>query len=301
MHSLPDVADVRILRGPDAAEDVVPSLLIELPHGATRARHYHDTRAALRGPFPEKLDHFFFVNTDVGSPELGEAVARAWIARHPDQAAVLVHCQVPRTFIDCNRVIEVGARQKEPGDITPGLPPYVRDPDDQGLLIARHAAYQQLVDAWLEQVCEAGGLAVMMHTYAPRSVGVTVDGDIVQKLHDAYEPEVFQTWPLRPEVDIICRDLDGQLQAPAALLDDIVRRYAEAGVTCATGETYPLHPATTSAHRAARYPKQTLCVEVRRDLVVEPFTPFDEMIPDPERVQRMAAPIAQALLAYSAV
>ncbi|MFT4977925.1 MAG: hypothetical protein ACI8S6_003832, partial [Myxococcota bacterium] len=172
MQSIPDIAQVTILRGEQAAAGVQPSLFIELPHGATRTHHYDRTRAVLVGELPAELEHFFYVNTDVGSPELGEAVVESYLRRFPERAAVLLCSEIPRTFIDCNRVIELGAHQDRPGDITPGLPPYVRDPRDQALLIGRHAEYQRLADALLEQVCGAGGLVVMMHTYAPRSVGV---------------------------------------------------------------------------------------------------------------------------------
>ena len=300
MDSDSSVAEVIILRGAEALEDETPSLFIELPHGATRASHYHDTRADLTGPFPSQLSHFFFVNTDVGSPELAEAVARRYLARFPSRAVVLLCSQIPRTFIDCNRVLQPSIQPAPDTGITPGLPPYVRDPADQALLMARHAAYQAKADALLESVCGAGGLVVMLHTYSPRSVGVTVDGDIVAKLHAAYEPDVFETWPLRPPVDIICRDLDGQLHASPALLDAVVAGYQAQGHAAGQGETYPLHPVTTAAHRVMRYPLQSLCIEIRRDLIVSEFTPFSEMIPDPSRVEQMAAPLAEALIGYSA-
>ena len=140
----------------------------------------------------------------------------------------------------------------------------------------------------------------MMHTYSPRSVGVSVDENIVEKLHAAYEPAVFETWPLRPAVDVICRDLDGVLHAAPALLEELTAGYAALGFTPGQGETYPLHPVTTAAHRVMRYPTQSLCIEIRRDLLVSEFTPFDEMIPDSAMVERLAAPLAEALIAYSA-
>ena len=86
-----------------------PALFIELPHGATRAAHFEDTRQALKGSLPTDLIHFYFVNTDVGSAECGLAIARAFTALRPDRSAVLLRSLIPRTFIDCNRVLSASA------------------------------------------------------------------------------------------------------------------------------------------------------------------------------------------------
>ena len=121
MQSIPHVVDVVVMRGVDASDDVTPSLLVELPHGATLAADYFATKDALNGPFPDQLEDFFFVNTDVGSPEVGHAVASQYLAAHRHHAVVLVCSRIPRTFVDCNRVL--GGRPAESAAITPGLPP----------------------------------------------------------------------------------------------------------------------------------------------------------------------------------
>ena len=296
--SIPDVVEVEILRGAEADPAAPPDLLVELPHGATRTHHYTHARAALQSPLPPDLDHFFFVNTDVGSPELGRAAAQQLLARRPESTAILLCAQVPRTFIDFNRVIALSTGLHDPHGITPGLPPYITAPADRARLLQQHAAYQALVDAVFAQVQAAGGVALMMHTYAPRAVDVAVDDRIVASLHDAYRPENVERWPLRSEVDIICRDMDGNLVGSAELIDDVVARYAAIGVQATRSATYPLHPATAAAQRALQAPSHALCVEVRRDLVVEPFTPFQEMLPDPTRVERLAGPLAEALAAW---
>ena len=299
LSSIPGVVEVRVFRGEDAAPDAPPDFLVEIPHGATRAADFTRAVGALRGDYPDDLIDFFFVNTDVGAPELGEEVAQRLIARRPETVAVVLRAQVPRTLIDLNRVVDLATTQRSPDDPTPGLQPYITHPADQMRLLDQHAAYTACVDALFAQICAVPhGMALMMHTYSPRSVGVTVDGDIVAKLREAWAPDSREQWPLRPEVDIICRTVDGELIGAPQLLDDLVTRYAAAGVTAEQSATYALHPVTTAAQRALAQPEHTLCVEVRRDLLVPAFTPFAEMIPDPQRTAAMAAPIAEALASW---
>lgn len=277
------------------AAAVVPSLVVELPHGATRTEDYRRTRALLQGRYDDDLVDFFHVNTDVGSPELADAVAAAYVATHPDRAVVIVGCHIPRTFIDPNRVMDAGEAAYREGKVTPGVPPWVVDAADLALLRGRHAAYDAVARTVIDLVCEAGGQALLLHTYAPRSVDVEVDARIVASLRWAYEPDVVERWPLRPEVDLIAREMDGTLRVPQALLDGLVSRYAALGVTVADGKTYPLHPSTSGYHHAARHPGRVVCVEVRRDLVADPWDPFAEMRISAEKVARMAGPLARTL------
>ena len=66
---------------------------------------------------------------------------------------------------------------------------------------------------------------LLLHTYAPRTVDVEVDLDIVRACARAYQPEVEPTWPLRPELDVISRALDGTDHAPAAVVDALRREH----------------------------------------------------------------------------
>lgn len=284
LSSLPDVAEVvRTGDGP-------PTLLLEVPHGATATAHYAGLRARLRGPFPEGLDDFFHVNTDVGAPEVALALARAW------GDALVLRSLVPRTFIDCNRVLDLAEADYRAGKVTPGLPPYVRDPDDQALLRGLHAQYTALAEAAFAEVCGAGGAAVMVHSYAPRSVDVEVDDAIGPSLRAAYADE--GRWPKRPEIDLIARDPEGALAIPEALLAALREDLGAAGFQVALSETYPMHPATAAYRYARRYPGRTLCVEVRRDLLADPFDPFAQMNVPEARAERVAGPLAAALRRY---
>ena len=110
VHSIDGVAQVSVVRGAQAALDAVPRLLIEVPHGACRRAHYDACREQLGGTFPDQLEHFFHANTDEGAWELGCSAARQLVERRPELTVQLIRCLVPRTFIDCNRVIDVDHR-----------------------------------------------------------------------------------------------------------------------------------------------------------------------------------------------
>lgn len=142
LRSIPDVCDIEIISSPvpvPARSDSPPTLLIEVPHGATKRRHFEATRSHLEGDFPEYLEEFFFVNTDVGSIECARSVARMVTnpGAYPELAAfesedtpglvtergngragadrvVIVRGLVARTFIDLNRVIRPEGTDLEP-------------------------------------------------------------------------------------------------------------------------------------------------------------------------------------------
>ena len=273
-----------------------PSLLIEVPHGADEAAHYWALAAQLRGPFPAQLERFFFVNTDVGAFALGLAVARGLVAAEPRRSARVLRCLIPRTFIDCNRVVEARAGDLLHGGMTAAMAPYVRDPGDQALLHGLHARYAAAVEASVDAVCGAGGLVLNPHSYAPRTVGISaVDDDIVKNLDACYAPEQVERWPLRPELDLITHTPDGHDLSPPGLAAATLAAYAAAGVAAEQGGTYSLHPATMAHASAARWPGRLLCFEARRDLLVEGWRPFVEQRADPALVARLAGPLISAL------
>lgn len=297
-QSIPEVCEVTVVRGARVSQQAEPVLLVEVPHGATRAAHYDQLRRQLQGDYPDDLRDFFFVNTDVGAPEVALALAGEFVAAQPGSCAVVVRCLVPRTFVDCNRVIAADATPSASaaGEVTPGLHAYVRDPRDRALLLARYAAYRQLVTAAFAAVCGQGGHGLMLHSYAPRSIDVPVDEHIVRHLRAAYAPERIGGWQLRAEVDLITRDPDGRMLASPELSAAARQRLAAAGYAVAEGNAYALHPVTLAHEFAVRHPGATLCLELRRDLLVPEFTPFAEMVPDPARVERAAAALAAAVV-----
>lgn len=295
--SVAGVAHVEVLRGPQAAPGAVPSLLVEVPHGADRAIDFALLEKQLQGPLPSGLADFFFVNTDVGAWALGRAIASQTLALRPQTVALLVRCLVPRTFVDCNRNLaaEAGGDLRE-GAVTTGIPSYVTNPADQALLRQLHARYIALTDDAYEVVMSEGGLAVVPHTYAPRSVGIArVDEDIVEELHRVYSPELRDSWPLRAEIDLITRTPDGTRRSPHGAVEALIPGFADAGFQACEGDCYALHPATRAATLSARYPNRLLCFEARRDRVVRAWTPFAEMEADPGMVERIAGPIASWL------
>jgi predicted N-formylglutamate amidohydrolase len=295
--SVPGVCEVEYVRGA-AASAAAPELLLEVSHGATRQRHFADLRARLRGDLPADLLDFFFVNTDVGAPELARAVAARVVQQEPRRAVIVVRCLIPRTLIDCNRRIDetTVAAGSAAGEPTPGLQPWIRAPEDRRLLLDLYAAYRRVVTDAFAAVCGRGGQALLVHTYAPRSIDVPVDDRIVAALREAYAAERFGSWPLRAPVDLITCDPEGRLLASPVLADAAEAGFVAAGFEVQRNGAYTLHPATLAHGFAQQYPRQLLCLEVRRDLLVPEFTPFREMLPDPAKVARAAAPLADAAL-----
>lgn len=296
--SLSGVLDVRLVRGARAPAGALPDVLFEVPHGATTSADFDALAAALHGPFPPDLRSFYFVNTDVGAPELALAAAERVTRDDPSRTALVLRCRIPRTFVDCNRRIDADARPQASaaGQMTPGLPPYVSDARDVALLVEqRYRPYREAVSAAFDAVCGAGGTGLMVHTYAPRSVDVPVDERIVESLRAAYAPGQRERWPLRPEVDLISTTPDGRMLADAGLVERAARAFGALGLCVARNEAYPLHPSSLACTFAERHPGRTLCFEVRRDLLLEEFTPFVELHVDAARAERLAGALAQAL------
>ena len=216
------------------------------------------------------------------------------MALQPTRVAVVLRCRIPRTFIDCNRRMDASPEDFRAGKVTPGLMPWITSAEDRAMLRAAYDAYVGAVNAAAATLGPTGAM-LLLHTYAPRTVDVQVDADIVTNLRRAYEPAVEPTWPLRPEIDLIGRGLDGTSYLPLTVVDALKAGMSTAGVTVADGETYPMHPSTLAWDHATAWPGRTLCMEVRRDLVAEPFDPFVEMSIGEPKVNRLAAPLADAL------
>jgi hypothetical protein len=296
LGSIEGVAHVERLDGAKASRSSAPALLVEVPHGADRRAHYDALRSRLVGDLPADLHVFFHVNTDVGAWDYGRRVAERVIERLPDRSALLVRCLVPRTFVDTNR-LEDATDDLAKGGMTAGVAPYVKDPRDVALLLGLHRAYVRLIERAYEVVCGAGGVALSPHTYGPRTMGIAkIDETIVDELRRAHEPEQWAKWPLRPEIDLITRTAEGVRYAPEGATERLIEAYRGIGLEVVDGGTYTLHPATQGYRFATRHPGRVLCLEVRRDLLVPaPYTPFEEMIALPASVDRIAAPLADAI------
>jgi predicted N-formylglutamate amidohydrolase len=280
MSSIPGVVDVQRF-GSGA-----PTLVIEIPHGATATADFTALEAQLTSPLPAGLIDFFHVNTDAGAPELGLAIAERL-------GAVVLRCRIPRTFIDCNRRIDASLADFKEGKVTPGLMPWITTDADRQLLRGLYDQYVAVVKETLAALPQAALL--MLHSYAPRSVEIEVGPDIGPKLRAAYQPEVEPTWPLRPEIDVIARDLEGKSHAPEAVLAALKTELAAIDLPVAESATYPMHPSTLAWDHVMARPGRAICVEVRRDLLADPFTPFAQMTIGAAKVERLAGPFANAL------
>jgi len=294
VQSTPDVVDVEVIRGERASPRAL-DLVIEIPHGATRTADYDRYAGQLTSPLPESLVDFFHVNTDAGAPELGIAVARRLVADLPARSVVVLRCRIPRTFIDCNRRVDASLEDFKAGKVTPGLMPWITSAEDRALLRGAYDRYVATVADAKARLAPDGAM-LMLHTYAPRTVPVEVDEKIVESLRAAYQPDALPAWPLRPELDVIGRELDGTNHAPVAVVEALRRELP--GVTIADSATYPMHPSTLAYEHVLAMPGRTLCLEIRRDLLADPFEPFAQMWISPASVDRLAGPLVTALRAF---
>lgn len=295
--SSPHIADVVVVRGDATAPHAAPDLLIEVPHGATATADFDALAAELEGPLPDGLVDFFHVNTDVGAFDLAVATAEQLVAEVTDRCVLIVRSRIPRTFIDCNRRIDADPAEFQKGGVTPGAMPWVNSAADRALLRGRYDDYMATVQA----ACDAlrpGAATLLLHTYAPRTVGVTVDSDIVANLRHAYRVDVVETWPLRPELDVISRDEDGHSHAPGRVVDALRANVAALHWKVGDSATYPMHPSARAWDHVIARPGRVLCLEVRRDLLADPFDPFVQMRISASKVARVATPLAGAIGAW---
>lgn len=289
-ESIAGVVEVKVYRGGSRHW-----LLIEVPHGATRRSEYDAVAAKLKSRLPAQLEHFFFVNTDVGAPEgadwLGRTLSREGLN------VVVARCELPRTFIDTNRVIEKTEQGVVKDGLTAAVPGYVDSREDVAWLSSLHAQYHRVVEPLYQEVCRgADGLALQLHSYSPRSVGIErVDANIVEALHAAYVPEVYATWPERPPVDLISATKDGSFRTAPRLVDALLAEYASAGIGVKENGTYFLASAAMGMVYAQQYPHQVVCVELNRGLVCDPFVPFGVSPVSEEKLGAMVSPLARVL------
>lgn len=294
--TIPDVVDVEVLRGGEADETTPPDLLVEVPHGADRRHHYDTLRKQLVGDLPDELEIFFHLNTDVGGWAVGRATAERLIEQEPRLSVLLLRSSIPRTFIDCNRPAGFAGGDLTEGGLTAGIPAYVQDDRDRELLLDLHARYVEVAEQAYRLVTERGGLALVPHTYGPRSLGITgVGDDIVEQLRWACAPERHDTWPLRAEVDLLTRDEEGVLLAPEGLEERLTADFSTAGFETKSNDTYCLIEGTMGHEWSVRWPGRVLTLEIRRDLLVEEWRPFEEMLPVPAKVDRVVDVLAPAL------
>lgn len=288
------VVDIGTFRGKNAARDAAPDLIIEIPHGATHTVDFTSLAEQLTSPLPDGLADFFHVNTDTGAPELAVALAERLVEELPTHTVVVLRCRIPRTFIDCNRRIDAAPEDFKAGKVTPGLMPWITTDADRALL---RGLYDQYIGVVREAIgsLRPDGAIVMLHTYAPRTVDVEVDDQIGPNLRRAYEPDKEPTWPLRPEIDIISKALDGTDHAPAAVVETLRAELGAMGIAVANSATYPMHPSTLAYDHVMAHPGRALCVEVRRDLLADPFTPFQQMSIGNEKIARLTGPFVSAL------
>ncbi len=299
LRSIPGIVDV-LWYPPRGAGEAAPAstLLIEVPHGATRRSDYETLAAQLVSELPPDLIEFFFVNTDIGTPEGAERIARALSTEPagPSHGVLVLRCLLPRTFIDTNRVVEGPISDMVVDGITPALASYITAKADRTLLLGLHQRYHEHVERAYAAIPGRGGLALQLHSYSPRSVGIDkIDRDIVVALRRAYEPAVYETWPRRPFVDLITADSEGRVLAAPEIVARLREEYARIGIEAKENESYRLIPSTMGYRYADRYPGRVTCIELSRELLADPFIPLADSPIGAAKVERMVGPLILVL------
>ena len=269
--SVAGVCNTGVVSGAKADPRAAPDLLIEVPHGATRLLHYESLRGLLKGDYPDDLIKFFYVNTDVGAPETAVAVARGLLACQPELKIRILRSLLPRTFIDCNRMPRASGNGQ--ARVTPRIPHYVTDPVDIDTWTAFHQSYVAQAERAYAEVCGNNGQALILHTYAPRTVDIgTSEGNIVEQLAEAWLPRNRRKWSKRPDVDLITTPPNGDSLASPDLVKEVRRRYKSIKIDVAENDTYHLDPDTLGLRWSKEYPHHVLCVELNRQRLVRKWT-----------------------------
>ena len=297
MQAIPNICDVIWINGKDADAADPPDVFIELPHGATEMAHLQEAKGLTREYPGDRHDFFFTANTDQGSPEYALVLARKLVAAAPTMKVLLLRCLLPRTIVDVNRI---WAKDEEAGaaGLTRGVPDYITNVQDLAGILAIYDRYQEQARAGYELACGNGGFAFNLHTYAPISIKPDPGEYIVDTLERAYHPDMVNTWPKRPVVELITAPTDGPVLADPALCQLVLQAYAGIGIEAMENHPFPLHPATTAYTHAARYPGQTLTLELSRASLTEVFNPFTIMPICPQKVAAMTQPLADAFLTF---
>src|SRR5205085_4204171 len=97
-------------------------------------------------------------------------------------------------------------------------------------------------------------------------------------------------------VDLIAREPSGTVLSES-MVEKVQAALVADGFETAISATYPLHPSTLAFHRAQRYQPRVVCLEVRRDLLVEQFVPFVELRASAAKVARVVTPLVRAVRA----
>lgn len=300
-EALPDILEVHVLQGADAALDAPPDVLIEVPHGATTRAHFDTVRGWLtHSEVPPDIDAFYWVNTDLGAPEYALRFAQMLTEHAPHMTVLVLRGIVPRTFADLNRVWESASGAFQAAGLNRAVPDFIHDAD-RPVLERAHRAYQEAVEAaYAHVLSRPGTMAFNLHTYAPISVAARPDEPVLTTLRRAYARESYPQQVRRPTGQLITARKNGPETADPALVEAVLGAYSEAGIEMAHNTPFQLHEVTTLDARAHAWPGRVLSMELSREALAAQYAPFVPLEIDPASVERLTAPLAEGFHAWSA-
>ena len=97
-------------------------------------------------------------------------------------------------------------------------------------------------------------------------------------------------------MDFIHQTPNGESLDHTVLRQNMTTHLEAAGLCVAQGDSYQLHPATTAYGWSEKYRSKTVCIEVRRDLLMQQFEPFAEMEVDVEQLASIATAMAYGIM-----
>ncbi len=317
-ESLPDICEVVVVNGPEVTEKTRPTLLFEIPHGATELSHL-EAVCGLLGCDVEVCARTFWGMTDQGVFAYSHRLAQfitdpAWVehnchafftqaqqeraqAQSSRRQVVLLRGILPRNLVDLNRawLLQTQGERK----FTGVLGDVVREAGTTQQAKALYDAYQALSDRAHADVCGRGGYAFQLHTYAPISVPVPQEKTVEEALEHAYRPEHYDTFPKRPIGQLITGRPDAEPLTERALVQRIQDMYARVALEIPENSPFALDPVLAPDARMHNHAGRVVGFELSRGALSPRFWPFAKMEVDPDKVDALVTPLAQAIVIHN--
>lgn len=297
--------------GPEATPETIATVFLEIPHGATTAAHLEAIKT-LGADTPEDWDTVYWCTTDQGAPEVAQAAADLLVdpdwarealgeqaaAQAAARAVCVVRGLIPRHFIDLNR-LWIDEQEAKQANLTPIVPPFLKtQPQVGSKLRALYREYHSVINAQYELTCQAGGQAMQVHTYSPRSVSAP-GGVSGQVLREAWSDAKRESWPLRPAGQLITGRADEPALSDERLTALMVEEFGRVDFALSINDPFSFHPVTTLDALGHRWPGQVMAIELGRERLAERYDPLGPWTPSPAVVSACAQAMAKAIAKHA--
>ena len=97
-------------------------------------------------------------------------------------------------------------------------------------------------------------------------------------------------------MDLLTRDGDKRELSPPGVEARLLADFKAAGFDAKANDTYYVHESSLAYTWSVTYPGQLICLEVRRDILVPQWLPFEETIADDAKVARVVDVLAPVVV-----